>query len=306
MILYGNEILDNYICPLIKDNKIIFKTSGTTGEPKEISHDLRHFLKRYETERPGYKTLITLDLTRLGGIDALFHVYFYGGTAIIPETKYPLEALYLIENYKVELLIASPSFLKFLLLEDVEKYDMSSLKIISYGSEKISDSLLYSISLAFPNVKLKQTYGLTEIGTLRTHSNGNAIQILDREWKVEDDILYIKNRGEWICTGDRVQQIGDYIKILGRDSNVINVGGKKVQAEEVESVLEDICKEALVYGEPNEMIGNIIVANVITNMWTESGIISYCKTRLAKYKVPMKINFVENIEHNSNGKKVRK
>jgi len=306
MILQGNEILDNYFMPLVDNGDLVLRTSGTTGEPKEVRHNLDQFLKRYSVDRPGYRTVITLDLSRLGGIDALLHVYFYGGVAIIPETRNPIEVLSLIEEHEAELLITSPSFMRFLLLEDVEPYDLSSLKIIAYGSEKVSDSLLYSIAQAFPNVKLKQTYGLTEVGTLRTHSEGNRIKILDREWKVIDDILYIKSGEEWVCTNDRVQaHYDDYLTILGRNSNLINVGGYKVQAEEVESVIEEICKEALVYGENNEMVGTVVVADVVSDL-SQREILTYCRTRLDKYKIPMRIHIVSEIEKTETGKKVRK
>jgi long-chain acyl-CoA synthetase len=305
MILKGYEIIEKYLTPLVDNGDLVLKTSGTTGEPKEVRHNLSEFLKRYLVSRPGYITLITLDLTRLGGIDALLHAYFYDGTAVIPDTKFPLEVLQLIEKYKVELLITSPSFLRFLLLEDIESFDLSSLEIIAYGSEKMSDSLLYSISKVFPYVKIKQTYGLTEVGTLRTHSEGNKIKLLDIEWKVVDDILYVKNSDGWICTNDRVQQLDDYLIILGRDSNVINVAGHKVQAERVEEVLEDACKDALVYGEPNALLGEIVVADIVS-FDSPQDILTHCNSRLEKYEVPMRFNFVDKIERNSNGKKVRK
>lgn len=305
MILYGNEILDNYICPLIEDNHIVFRTSGTTGEPKVIKHPLNTFLKRYRDVRPGYKTLITLDLTRLGGVDALLHVYFYQGVAAIPENKDPKEILRCLQAYQVELLITTPTMLRLILLEGIGGYDLSCLKIIAYGSEKMPDFVLGALYKLLPDVKLKQTYGLTEIGTLRTYSNRDLIKIIDREWKVEDNLLYIMKDGEWFCTNDIVAQYGEYIKVLGRNSNIINVGGMKVQAEDVEEVLEEIVLDFLVYGEENDMVGSIVVADVVSDLLPQV-ILNYCKGRLKKHELPMKINIVKSIERNSNGKKVRK
>lgn len=304
MILYGNEIFDNYIFPLLDNGDLVLKTSGTTGEPKEVRHNLSEFMKRYLVDRPGYRTLITLDLTRLGGIDALLHVYFYGGVAIIPETRNPWEILELIQKESVELLVTSPSRLNLVMMQNLNEYDLSSLKVIAYGSEKTSDRVLDLLYKSFPNVKIKQTYGLTEIGTVRTHSNRDLIKIVDREWKVEDNLLYLMKDGEWFCTNDIVSQYGDYIKILGRNSNIINVGGMKVQAEEVEAVLEEIVDDALVYGEVNDMVGTIVIADVVSNK-SQKEILNYCRSKLDKYKLPMRINIVKSIERNSNGKKVR-
>ena len=68
----------------------------------------------------------------------------------------------------------------------------------------------------------------------------------------------------WFMTGDAVEQDGEYFRILGRKSEMINVGGEKVYPVEVESVIQAMenVLEVTVYGERNALIGNVICARV--------------------------------------------
>ncbi len=76
-----------------------------------------------------------------------------------------------IERYELELLPTSPTFLQMLLIgRYYEKYNLSSLKIISYGTEPMPASTLARMHKLFPDVRMKQTYGLTELGAIRTKS----------------------------------------------------------------------------------------------------------------------------------------
>ena len=80
----------------------------------------------------------------------------------------------LFKKYNIELLPTSPTFLKLLLLsESYKKYDLTSLKIISYGTESMPMNILTEINKIFPQVKIKQTYGLIEIGVLDSKSEKN-------------------------------------------------------------------------------------------------------------------------------------
>ena len=79
-----------------------------------------------------------------------------------------------IEKYRVELLPTSPTFLNLLLLsEDYKHYDLSSLKRITYGTEVMPAAVLGRSHQAFPSVELQQTYGLSELGILRSKSRSS-------------------------------------------------------------------------------------------------------------------------------------
>ena len=66
----------------------------------------------------------------------------------------------------------------------------------------------------------------------------------------------------WFITGDAVEVDGEYFRILGRQSEMINVGGEKVYPAEVESVLQlmDGVEEVMVNGEENAITGQIVRA----------------------------------------------
>ena len=116
----------------------------------------------------------------------------------------------------------------------------------------------------------------------------------------------------YFITGDQVLQKGDYIKILGRESEIINVGGEKVYPQEVENVIQEIKNvvEVVVYKEKNSIIGNIVCAKVRL-FDNENGkekiseIKKHCRKEMQKYKVPVKIDLIEGSLHNNRFKKIR-
>lgn len=91
------------------------------------------------------------------------------------------------------------TFLNLLLLTDYYKqYDLSSLKIISYGTEVMPEITLKKLRAAFPNAQLKQTYGLSELGILGTKSKETDSLWMKVggegfETKVIENILYIRS-----------------------------------------------------------------------------------------------------------------
>src|ERR1035437_10860314 len=97
----------------------------------------------------------------------------------------------------------------------------------------------------------------------------------------------------WFNTQDRVEVDGEYFRILGRTTDLINVGGQKVYPAEIEDAILalDNIEDVSVYGEPHSMLGNIIVAKVATVapedlQSLKSRIRLACRVKLAPFKVP--------------------
>ncbi|MBO8171433.1 MAG: fatty acid--CoA ligase family protein [Bacillaceae bacterium] len=118
-------------------------------------------------------------------------------------------------------------------------------------------------------------------------------------------------RDGWLYTGDLARKDEeDYYYIVDRKKDMVIVGGYNVYPREVEEVLyqhPDVV-EAAVIGEPDEEYGEIVKAFIVSRneTLTEQDLINYCKEHLARYKIPSRIEFLEELPKNSTGKILRR
>lgn len=313
---------------------LVLFTSGSSGEPKGALHDFSKLLNKFTVKRHALLTINFLLFDHWGGLNTLFHVLSNGGTLVFLENRNPDYVCRLIEKYKVELLPTSPTFLNMLVISRAyERYSLNSLKLISYGAEPMPESLLILLNKLFPTIKLQQTYGLIELGVMRSQSQGNGslwVKIGGEGYqtRVEDGILQIKSDSAmlgylnapspftedgWFITGDSVEVDGEYFKILGRKSEIINVGGEKVFPQEVENVILEIPDiiDVVVFAESNKLTGKIVCAKVkYTGTENKSEIIkqikTHCRTKLETFKIPVKVLFADETFESERFKKNRK
>ena len=310
---------------------LILFSSGTSGIPKAALHDFTLLLDKFKTKRKSYRTINFLLFDHWGGLNTMFNTLSNCGTVISLRDRTPDYVCSLIEKYKAQLLPASPTFLNLLLISEAYKrFDLSSLEVITYGSEPMPESTLKKLSEKFPRVKLQQTYGLIETGVMSTKSKNNDSLWVKLggdgfETRVRDNMLQIKSKSSilcylnhpspftedgWFITGDEVETDGEYFKILGRKSDMINVGGEKVFPSEIESVIKELdgIFDVRVYGEKNPLTGNIVCADVCIKSELDKNelkkiIKKHCNEKLQRYKVPAKINFTDKIEISDRFKK---
>lgn len=331
----GNTVNHQLLKDLISKGNagLILFSSGTTGEPKAALHDLSYLMEKFKKPGKVLRTITFLLFDHIGGFNTLFHTIANAGMVITVKTREPEEICRLIEKYDIELLPTSPTFINMLLLSHAyENYDLSSLKIISYGTEPMPESTLKHLHELLPDVRLKQTYGLSEVGIMATRSESSDSLWLKLggdgfETKIVDDILYIRAKSAmlgylnapspfdedgWFNTKDKVLMKGEYIKILGRTTDLINVGGEKVYPIEVESVLLEMdgINDVRVYGSSNALTGNIVIAELNVDEQNKNrdfikAIRRFCKDRLESYKIPTKFIFTENELYGDRLKKKR-
>jgi acyl-CoA synthetase (AMP-forming)/AMP-acid ligase II len=117
---------------------------------------------------------------------------------------------------------------------------------------------------------------------------------------------------EWFATGDVVELRGDRVWFVGRRSGTINVGGSKVYPEEVERVIRSVpgVGEVRVYGRRSAVTGEVVCADVrpcsaCDASALESSILSVCRQRLARHKVPALVQFSTDIAVTPSGKLAR-
>jgi acyl-coenzyme A synthetase/AMP-(fatty) acid ligase len=296
---------------------LVLFTAGSTGSPKAVLHDASRLLAKYQRPRPAWRTLAFLPFDHIGGINTLFHTLANGGTLVLCPDRTPEAVCAQIERHRVELLPTSPTFLNWLLLSEAwQRYDLSSLRRITYGTEPMREATLRRLRQVLPQVEFSQTYGLSELGILRTKSKSSDSLLVKVggegfETKVVDGVLWVRARSAmvgylnapspfdddgWYNTGDVVQQEGDYVRILGRQSEVINVGGQKVHPAEVESAILELpnVAEVTVRGESNPITGQMVVAELSLREPEEivalrRRVKQHCRARLAPFQVPARI-----------------
>jgi acyl-CoA synthetase (AMP-forming)/AMP-acid ligase II len=313
---------------------LVLFSSGSTGDSKASVLDLNRLLAKFEVPRPAYRTLVFLQLDHIGGINTLLHGLCHGGTSVTTRDCDPEVVCAAIETHRIQLLPTTPTFLRLLLIADViPLHDLSSLEIVTYGTEPMPPSTLAAISDALPLARFKQTYGLSELGILPTRSRSSDSVWLKLghagfEHKIVDGALWIRSPSAmlgylnapspfdadgWFNTQDLVERDGEYIRILGRRSELINVAGSKVHPTEIENVLLqlDNVKDVTVRGQPNPITGEVVVAK-ITSLVPEDPealkrrVRQFCHTRLERYKTPAVIEVVDGDHYGVRFKKSRK
>jgi hypothetical protein len=283
--------------------------------PDVDQHSFPRLLDNYRKRQTrSYRTFAFLLLDHVGGINTPFHILTSGGTVVSPSERTPEAICSAIQRHAVELLPTTPTFLRMLLIsENYKKFDLRSLRLVTYGTEPMPAATLEALHRALPGVRLKQTYGLKEVGILPTRSESDeslwlAVGGEGYETKIVDRELWIRTPSAmlgylnapspfdeqgWLNTGDLVERRGDYIRILGRNSEVINVGGEKVFSAEIESFIQQLknIKDVAVRGRPNLVTGSVVVARVeLVNPddpeEVERRVRAACREFLAPFKVP--------------------
>ena len=328
---FSHNIIDN----LREKNSsgLILFSSGSTGKPKAMIHNLDTLIDSFKDKKEkSMNMLVFLMFDHIGGLNTVFNALCMGACLIIPKIKDAKTICELIEKYKIMVLPSSPTFLNLILIsEEYKNYDLSSLRMITYGTETMPQSLLLKLKEVFPKVKFLQTFGTSETGISTTSSKSSnslfmKLEDINGEYKIVENELWLRSKTQvlgylnasmdsftsdgWFKTGDLVEVDGEYIKIIGRAKEVINVGGQKVLPAEVESIILEMeeISDCMVYGEKNAITGQTVVCDVVLNKNIENikkRVRVFCKDRLDAYKIPTKVNLVDKINFSDRLKKIR-
>lgn len=309
-----------------KQSGLVLFTSGVSGQTKVAVHSMGSLLSKFRRRRHRRTTLSFLLYDHIGGINTLFYTLSNGGALVTVPDRRPETVARAIEKHRVELLPTSPTFLNLFLLSGAHRrHDMSSLKVVTYGTERMHQNVLEQLIDELPHVQAQQTYGLSEVGILRSKSeNPRSTWVKlggpEFEIRVVHGVLQVKADSAmlgylnaanpftddgWFITGDRVEQKGEYLRILGRDSGMINAGGVNVYPAEVENVLiaDPQVAEVRVYGRATEFGGEVcadirlVAPEPVDTLFVR--LRKACAAHLSEAKVPTKINVVTDPLHNS-------
>ena len=293
---------------------VLFST-GTTGRPKAILHDMTKFLEKFRTPRPSLVTLNFLLFDHIGGINTLLHTLFNRGVVVAPLSRSVDDVLKTIKNYEISVLPTTPTFLRLMLLSgSVPSEVPECLKVITYGTERMDQVTLSQLCDLLPNVDFRQTFGMSELGILRVKSKSRDSLFMKVggegvETKVIDGVLMIKSENRmmgylnaespfdkegWYNTHDEVEVEGEFIKVVGRDSDVINVGGLKLMPSEVELVALDFENVVLAkaQGKENPVTGQhveLIIQTQENSKFDLGEFKAYLRARLQPHMVPRRV-----------------
>jgi len=333
-------------------------TSGTTGRPKGVmlTHanlawkNLAHIVEFGFTSAdvglacgPLYH-VGALDLTTTSLIAA-------GATTIIHRSFDAAAVVDELERSRVTTVWLAPAMVNAIMaLPGIEGRDLSSVRVVINGGEKMPIPLIERIQRTFPAAWFADAYGLTETVSGDTFLDRDSI--VTKLGSVGRPCLYLEvdiwdeggrsvpagHRGEivvrgpkvfkgywrdpeatesafsggWFHTGDvGVRDEDGYLFIVDRLKDMIVSGGENIAGSEVERVLyeHDAVLEAAVVGRLDERWGEVPVAFVALRPGASASadeLTDHCRTRLARFKVPKEITFVEALPRNPSGKVLKR
>lgn len=300
-----------------------FFTSGTTGRPKYISHNLTVLARNVKTGDKFSKNIwgFCYNPSHFAGIQVFLQAIYNQNTIVnLFHVDYKI-AEESLKKYMITHLSATPTYYRSLysLLHD----QYPNIERITFGGEMFDNQIANQLMQFFNNAKITNVYASTELGSILA-GKGNTLKIpskfsdririsSDGELEVHKSLMGLSD-DEWFKTGDLVIKRDDgTLEFTSRKSEMINIGGYKVNPHEVETVIMEIpeVNDVLIYGRDNRITGKLIAADVKLNDNAvaddvENEIIKYVGSKLQSWKVPRIIKFVDEIDRTRTCKKVRK
>jgi O-succinylbenzoate-CoA ligase len=332
-------------------------TSGTTGRPKGvmITHANLAWKNFAHIAEFGFtaddRGLACGPLYHVGALDLVTTTMIAVGATTVIHRAFDAERVVAeIERSRITSVWTAPAMVRAILdLPGIEERDLSSVRLIIAGGERMPIPFIERLRRVFPSAWFADAYGLTETVSGDTFldrestvtklgSVGRPCQYLELDiWDDDGAPLPAGERGEvvlrgpkvfkgywrdpdataaafaggWFHTGDiGVRDDDGYLYIVDRLKDMIVSGGENIASSEVERVLYEHASvvEAAVVGRPDDRWGEVPVAFVVvsSNATTADELIEHCRARLAKFKVPKDVVFIDALPRNPSGKVLKR
>ena len=322
---------------------IIF-TSGTTGRPKGAMMNHHQTLRMYEEWatladlREGDRYLQINPYFHTFGLKAGLITSFLRGATMLPVAVFDVDTVVnLIERERITMLPGPPT-LYHSLLTVRDKAKLSTLRAGVTGAADIPVELVRRIHEELPFQTLMTGYGLTEAGNVTLSLPGDSFEDVATtagvpcdgvEVRIADDgEVLVRGYGVmqgylddpaataqaidddgWLHTGD----LGNFteagrLRIVGRKKDMFIVGGFNAYPAEIEGFLlnHPAVAQAAVIGVPDERLGQVGKAFVVRKGAVGADeLIGWCRERMAGFKVPRSVEFLDSLPLNATGKVVK-
>jgi HIP---CoA ligase len=321
-------------------SEIIF-TSGTTGRPKGVlmNHyqNLRHYIEYSDLIdlRQGDRYLMINPYFHTFGLKAGLLSSFIRGATMLPMAVFDID--HVVEMVAAERItvLPGPPTLYHSLLAVADKSKLSTLRVGVTGAADIPVELIRRAFGELPFKTLATGYGLTEGGTASLSRRGDSAENIATtaglplggvELKIADDgeVLmrgftvmqgYLDDpvataeavdADGWLHTGDlgTIDDTGR-LRIVGRKKDMFIVGGFNAYPAEIEGFLLEhpAVAQAAVIGVPDDRLGQVGKAFVVLKaVATADELISWSRDRMAGFKVPRYVEFLDELPLNATGK----
>lgn len=309
---------------------VLLFTSGTTGLPKPVPLPGPALVARvaaYVDPPAPQVRMLCVPTHHVGGLIGAI-VAVIGGHTLVLQPKFDAgEWLRLVEAHRVETLFIVPTMLSRIVGHpSFPDRDLSSLKLITYGASPMTADLVDKLTEALPGVGLVNTFGQTEttggitlstpqdaLHPVRRTSVGRAVPGVQLKVVApgSEDELPVGAVGEllvlapqnvvpgWLRTGDLVRIDEDgYVYPAGRRADTINRGGEKFGPMEVETVLRahPHVVDCAVAGVPDpELHHRVGAVVVVREPVPPDDLRQWCAERIARFKTPELIAFVDEV-----------
>jgi len=314
-----DDTADTYEAPLeSSDTTIIIPTSGTTDEPKLVCHTLSSLTRTTRTnlDKGGeYRWGLLYDILRFAGLQVFLQSLLGGSTLVVARADDPMELqLDQLIRSQCNAISATPTLWRSAILRALRaRYPRARITHIYASTEAGVGFAVNDLQPGFPASFLKDPPNNVAIRV-----DGDGFLHLRQQ---ESNEPYYLGTGEsladeqgFINTGDLVRREGDRYLFIGRANGTINVGGNKVQPEEVEQVLllHPGAEFARVGAVRSSLMGELVTATIKTKEQVEdpdsfrAELLAFCSERLEPYKVPTSLEYTDEVELNSSGKLKRK
>jgi fatty-acyl-CoA synthase len=326
----------------------VILTSGTTGAPRGAARngaspeDLVAALDRLPL-RAGETTVLAAPVFHAWGLGHLSLGMVLGSTLVLRRVFDPAQVLRDVEQTRATALVVVPVMLDKLLAADPSSYDLSSLRLIASSGGSLPGDLVERSLAAFGPV-LHNLYGSTEVAYAAVATpddlsqdprcagkppHGVSLRVVD---EAGDDVptgetgrIFVGSKlsfggytdgsdkdrlGALLSTGDlgRLDSSGR-LTVLGRDDDMVVIGGENVFTGQVEQVLlsHDAVADVAVVDVPDDTYGQRLVAHVVTSRSVDAKELQdLVVDELAKHAMPREVRFHDELPRNATGKVLKR